>query len=147
MSTLARALHARRPGCRWESHNTDVGDLLTQKHIPLSQDAALVVALRTMFDPAAAGSFKVEVALHVISSLGEERLRARVVGGRLELGRGPAENPAATLQSDPETFKGLAFGGLPLEAAQKTGALTLTGNPAQAERFFGLFRLPEPVAT
>ena len=27
------------------SHNTDVGDLLTQKHIPLSQDAALVVAL------------------------------------------------------------------------------------------------------
>ncbi len=109
--------------------------------------AALVVALRTMFDPAAAGRCRVEVALHVVSPLGEERLRARVVGGRLELERGPAENPAVTLQSDPETFKCLAFGGLPLSAAQATGALTLTGDPAQAERFFGLFRLPEPVAT
>ena len=109
--------------------------------------AALVVALRTMFDPAAAGRSRAEVALHVVSPLGKERLRARVVGGRLELERGPAENPAVTLQSDPETFKGLAFSGLQLSAAQETGALTLTGDPEQAERFFGLFRLPEPVAT
>ena len=109
--------------------------------------AALVVALRTMFDPAAARRFKAEVALHVVSALGEERLRARVVGGRLELERGPAADPAVTLQSDPETFKGLAFGGLTLEAARKTGTLTLTGDPAQAKRFFGLFRLPEPVTT
>lgn len=110
--------------------------------------AALVVALRTMFDPAAANGVEAEVALHVASSkLGEERLRARVVGGRLELERGPVENPAVTIQSDPETLKGLAFGGLPLAAARETGALTLTGDPEQAEQFFGLFRLPEPVTT
>lgn len=121
---------------------------LTMPFTAPTSPAALVVALRTMFVPAAAGRFKAEVALHVVSpNLGEERLRARIVGGRLELERGPAENPAVTLQSDPETLKGLAFGGLTLEAAQEMGALTLTGDPAQAERFFSLFRLPEPVET
>ena len=44
-SSLARSAPCARPAMPMGSHNTDVGDLLTQKHIPLSQDAALVVAL------------------------------------------------------------------------------------------------------
>lgn len=104
--------------------------------------AALVVALRTMFDPAQAEGFDGTVALRV----GEEPLRARVVQGRLELVHGSVERPDVVVESDPETLKGLAFGGMPLSAALETGVLTLTGDIRQAERFFELFRLPEPVA-
>lgn len=103
--------------------------------------AALVVALRTMFDPDLAGGFTGTVELR----FGEERFRGAVVDGRLVLERGPAERPDVMITSDTETLKGVAFGGLPLSAAQETGALTLTGDPKQAERFFGLFGLPEPV--
>ena len=105
--------------------------------------AALIVAFRTMFAPDLAAGFSGTVELR----FGEERFQGRVVDGRLELARGGAEQPGVVVSSDPETLKGVAFGGLPLSAAQEIGALTLIGDAEQARRFFGLFRLPEPVAT
>lgn len=103
--------------------------------------AALIVAFRTMVAPDRAEGFSGTVELR----FGEERCRGRVVDGRLELERGAAERPDVVITSDTETLKALAFGGWLLDEALQSGALTMMGDKASAQRFFELFRLPEPV--
>ena len=103
---------------------------------------SLILALKTMFDPEAASGFEAQLELR----LGEETFRVRVADRALELERGQVAQPDAVLEGDTETLKALAFGGWTLGEAMKTGALTVTANRALAERFFRLFKLPEPVA-
>src|SRR5947208_16050798 len=64
----------------------------------MSVDSAML-ALRTMFDPAAAGGFRGVFELR----LGEERFRAEVADGRLDLARGAADGPDAVLSAGPST--------------------------------------------
>lgn len=106
-----------------------------------SSVASMVVALRTMFDPAAAETVDLTVELR----LDGRPFAARVAERRLELTPGAPDAPGAALDTDPDTLKLLAFAGLPLAEARRTGALRLEGNAALAERFFGLFAMPEPV--
>ena len=103
--------------------------------------ASLVIAFRTMFDPEAAAGLEIGLEL----KLAEETFRARVTDGTLELERGQVSQPDAVIESDTATLKALAFGGWPLDEAERTGALRVTGDRALAERFFTLFKLPEPV--
>lgn len=105
---------------------------------------AMVVALETMFDPEAAEGF----AGHFELRFGDDHFRAEVEEGRLEFSRLPApvSPPAdAVIVSDTDTFKGLAFNGLPTQTAIEMGALELTGDRDRAEHFFSLFPLPEPL--
>ena len=102
---------------------------------------AMIIALRTMFSPEAAGDLAATFELR----LGEERFRAQVQSGRLELDAQPATNPDAVIGGDTEVLKGLAFGGLPLAEAARMGLLDVSGDAQAAARFFGSFRLPEPV--
>jgi DNA-binding HxlR family transcriptional regulator len=104
---------------------------------------ALVLALRTMFDPRAAGGLEASYEL----GLGEERFRARVASGRFEVGRGSAERPDAVVETDPGTLAALVFEGLPLDEARRSGAVRIEGDEGTAERFLGLFPLPEPVGS
>src|SRR3954467_3848968 len=60
----------------------------------MSVDSA-ILALRTMFDPVAAGDFRGRFELR----LGEDRFRAEVSGGRLDLERGAAERPDAVIET------------------------------------------------
>ena len=103
--------------------------------------ASLVIAFRTMFDPKAAAGLEVSLELR----LAEETFRARVTDGRLELERGQVDRPDAVVEGDTETLKALAFVGRPFDEAVSAGALKVTGDQALAERFFTLFKLPEPV--
>jgi len=105
--------------------------------------ATLVMAMRTMFySPAAKGL----VATYELR-IGEDRFRAEVKEGQLEVVRGSAIEPDATLEADVPTLGGIAFGGQSLAQAVKAGKLGIHGNKKLAERFFGLFRMPEPVVT
>ncbi len=113
----------------------------------LSHDAvigvdSIILALRTMFDPHAAGGIGASYELR----LGEDRFRVEVADGRLEVVRGVADRPDATIETDPATLRALVFEGRQLAEALRSGDLKIEGDESAVARFLGLFALPEPVA-
>jgi DNA-binding HxlR family transcriptional regulator len=91
-------------------------------------DAAML-ALKTMFDPAAADGLDARYELR----LGEHRYRAAVSAGRLELVRGTADDPDATIETDPATLAAVLWHGSPVADLQ------IAGSRAAARRFLKLF--------
>ncbi|TBW39834.1 transcriptional regulator [Siculibacillus lacustris] len=103
--------------------------------------ASVILSLRTMFDPAAAGDFAARVAL-VFD--GEIHL-AVVAGGRLAVGPvATAPTVDARLAGDRDAFAAVVYGGRPLDAALADGLLALAGDRAVVDRFVRLFPLPAP---
>jgi DNA-binding HxlR family transcriptional regulator len=103
---------------------------------------ALVLALRTLFDPGVADGLRASYELR----LGEHRFHARVAGGRLELARASAEHPDAIIETDPATLAALLWQDSGLTDAARAGAIRIDGNRAVVERFLELFPPPEPAA-
>ena len=108
------------------------------------RDAALgvdsfMLSLRTMFDPRAAEGLHASFELR----LGEDRFRAGVSDGRLEIGRGTADGPDAIVETDPGTLAALVYEDRPLDEALRSGALKIEGDRLAVERFLGLFSLPK----
>ena len=101
-----------------------------------------VLAIRTMFDPAAAGDLELRLELR----LGEEVFHAVVSGGELDAGRGAVEAPEAVLATDPLTLASILWQGRDLDEARRAGDVTVEGDAAAVERFLGLFSLPQPAA-
>jgi DNA-binding HxlR family transcriptional regulator len=101
-----------------------------------------ILALRTMFDPARAGDLAATYELRV----GHDTFRAHVEGGELELDRGFAESPDATITADQPTLASVIFGGRPTEDAEGSGDMTIEGDREAVERFVSLFPLPAPAA-
>jgi DNA-binding HxlR family transcriptional regulator len=73
---------------------------------PLSPDSAML-ALKTLFDPAAARDVTVSYELR----FGEQQFHARVENGALTIGRGPAEHADATIETEPETLAAVLWHG------------------------------------
>jgi DNA-binding HxlR family transcriptional regulator/putative sterol carrier protein len=107
--------------------------------------AALVVALRAGFQPRAARGLRATYELRV----GDVVVHARVAGGRLDAGEGPADEPDVVLESD-ATLKRVMAGELTIDEALASGRLRAEGNRALLgpllERFAGVFALPAPAA-
>jgi DNA-binding HxlR family transcriptional regulator len=101
---------------------------------------SLILALETLFSPAAAGGLS---GSYVLRLSGQEFL-ARLEDGVLELTRGSAENPDAMLHTDPETMAALLWQGRRLPEARRAGDVTVEGNTRSAARFLRVFPLPEP---
>jgi DNA-binding HxlR family transcriptional regulator len=78
----------------------------------LSVDA-LALAMRTTFDPAAAGDLRIRCELR----LDGDRLSVVVADGRLELSRGPVADPDAVLEATATEFRSMIFGGRAAPAA------------------------------
>lgn len=96
---------------------------------------SLVLALKTLYDPGRAdgllgSSFELR--------LGEQRFEARPKHGRLEVTRGAATNPDATIASDPGTLEHILWHSQSLT----TEDLAITGNREAAVRFLTMFPLP-----
>ena len=107
----------------------------------MSADSA-ILALRTMFDPAAAGDFRGVFELR----LGEDRFRTEVAGGRIDVARGTSERPDAAIETDPATLAAVAFDGRPLADALRAGDMTVEGDKAAVRRLFRLFPAPAAAA-
>src|SRR5215218_7263178 len=71
---------------------------------------------------------------------------AEVVDGRLEIERGTAEPPDATVEADAGTLAALVYDDLELDDALGSGDLRIKGDRDVVERFLTLFPLPEPAA-
>ena len=103
---------------------------------------SLILSFRTMFDPDRAEGLD---ALYEFR-LGEDRFRAEVVEGRLEIARGTAEQPDATVEADAGTLAALVYDELELDDTLSSGDLSIEGDRAVVERFLALFPLPETAA-
>ncbi|HJQ35840.1 MAG TPA: winged helix-turn-helix transcriptional regulator [Thermoanaerobaculia bacterium] len=108
---------------------------------PLSVDA-LVLSLRTMFSGETAGKFKASVELRI----GEERFRATVANGEMDLTRGTLDRPDAIIETTPETLVAVVYGGRKFAEAVRAGDLKVEGDKAAAKQFLSLYPLPAPVA-
>jgi DNA-binding HxlR family transcriptional regulator len=86
---------------RWGS-----GAPFPEGDITFGPDAAML-ALKTVFDPAAATGPAESYELR----FGEQRFHARVGDGALTIARGPAEDPDATIDTDPATLAALLWHG------------------------------------
>lgn len=94
--------------------------------------AALVIALQTTFDPAAARGLRAQLAL----VLDGEPFAARVARGSLAIERGPCATAAATIAGTSAALRAAVFAGGDLHA------LAVSGDLALAARFAALFRRP-----
>ncbi len=94
---------------------------------------SLALALETLFDPARAGDLDATLELR----LGDDRFEVRIAGGRLELARGSARSPDATIESDPMTLVDVLWQGGDVRA------LAIEGDRALVRRFARLFPLPD----
>lgn len=105
----------------------------------LSADA-LILALRTTFDPRAAGDFRASYELR----LGDDLFRAEVVDGRFDIARGGADGPDTVIDTDAATLRAVTFGGRRLTDALERGEVRLAGDRQAAARFVELFPRPAP---
>jgi alkyl sulfatase BDS1-like metallo-beta-lactamase superfamily hydrolase len=109
--------------------------------LPLS-GTSLMLSFRTMFDPDRAEGLDASYEFR----LGEDRFRAEVAEGRLEIERGTAEQPDAMVETEAGTLAALVYDELELDDVLSSGDLRISGDRAAVERFLTLFPLPEPAA-
>jgi DNA-binding HxlR family transcriptional regulator len=105
----------------------------------LGVDSA-ILALKTLFDPAAAGSIDEEFEIR----LGDDRFRAHVANGALDVTRGRAPAPVAVIETDPATLAHVLWHGRRLTAALRSGDVRIEGERGAARRFLALFPAPRP---
>jgi DNA-binding HxlR family transcriptional regulator len=101
---------------------------------------SIVLALRSLFDPAAAGEAEVRCELRIDG----ERFHVEVGGGEIDLGRGPAAAPAFAIETETDTLAAVLTGQLGLDEALESGAAKLEGSVREASTFLRLFPMPEP---
>ncbi len=101
---------------------------------------AVVVALKTMFDPVASAGMRAAYQLR----LGEHGFAITVADGEIELRRGEATAPDATIDTDPGTLAALLWHGYPLASAVDAGVLRIEGGRRVVGRFLKLFPAAEP---
>jgi DNA-binding HxlR family transcriptional regulator len=101
---------------------------------------SLILSFRTMFEPERAAELDASYEFR----LGEDRFRAEVAEGRLEIERGVADDPDATVETDAGTLAALVYQDLELDEALSYGDLSVQGDSKLVERFLTFFPLPEP---
>jgi DNA-binding HxlR family transcriptional regulator len=98
--------------------------------------SALLVALKTVFDPAAA--IDATFALRVDG----QWFRVTVAGPSIDIVAVRTERPTVTFDTDVATLRAIAFGRESLTEAERAGRLTVLGDRAAAERFTRMFPVP-----
>ena len=105
--------------------------------LPISVSST-VMSMRTMF---AADRAK-DVSGTLGFRLGAEEFVATLAKGRLTIVRGEAAGADVVVTGDQQALAGAIYGGVPLPALEKTGALKIEGDRALFERYIRLFPLP-----
>ena len=100
--------------------------------------SALMVALKTVFDPAAAVD-----AVYGLRVDGQW-FRVAVAGRSIDIASAEPARPTVTFDTDAATLRAVAFGREPVTTAERAGRLTLHGDRDAAERFPRMFPVPAP---
>ncbi len=97
---------------------------------------ALLLALKTVFDPAVAADATFALLVE------GEWFRVTVAGQSIDIVPGRTAEPTVTLVTDIPTLRAVAFGREPVTAAELDGRLIITGDRYAAERFARMFAVP-----
>jgi DNA-binding HxlR family transcriptional regulator len=95
---------------------------------------SLMLSLRTMLSPVAAGDLKAKIQLHMN---GEPFFWARNRKGDIRIGRGEIDEPDLVLSGSPSAIAGFVYAGAPISSIEAKGDLKL------ASRLPGYFPMPE----
>jgi DNA-binding HxlR family transcriptional regulator len=98
--------------------------------------SALLLALKTVFDPAAAADATFAVRID------GDWFALTIASGSIAIAHGRTEHPAVTFETDAATMRSVAFGREPITAAERDGRLTVHGNRHLAQRFTRMFPVP-----
>lgn len=98
--------------------------------------SALLVAFKTVFDPAAA--VDATYGLRVDG----QWFRMAVTGQSIDITATRPQQPTVTFDTDVATLRAVGFGREPIATAEREGRLILHGDRDAAERFPRLFRVP-----
>jgi DNA-binding HxlR family transcriptional regulator len=109
---------------------------------PIVSADSIILALPARFDSHAAHGLRASYELR----LGEDHFRIDVADDRIQVARGSADQPDATIDTDPDTINAVLWGDQSLADAQRSGTITIEGNTTAVERFLRLFPMPEPAA-
>ena len=96
---------------------------------------SLVLALKTLYDPGRTGGLE---GSSFELRLDDQRFEARPKNRGLEVTRGAAADPDATIATDPGTLEHILWHGAPLT----TEDVSISGNRDAAVRFLTMFPLP-----
>ncbi|MGE4335299.1 MAG: winged helix-turn-helix transcriptional regulator, partial [Pigmentiphaga sp.] len=100
---------------------------------------SLILSLRTLFDPAAAG----DARLHLSITLGETPFDVTVENRVLDIESSPSQAQVdATILTVPQTLDALLYEGADLDRMIAAGELSLTGDRQAFKRFLAFFPLP-----
>jgi DNA-binding HxlR family transcriptional regulator len=95
---------------------------------------SLMLSLRTMLSPVAAGDLKAQIQLFMN---GEPFFWARNRKGEIRIGRGEIDDPDLVIRGTPSAIAGYVYAGAPLASIQ------VEGNSKLAARLPALFPMPE----
>ena len=119
----------------------ELGRWGSQQPLPAAGElsaSAVLLALKTVFDPAAA----VDVDAIVAVRIDGDWFLVTIAGRSIDIAHGRADDPTVTLQTDAATLRSVAFGREPIAAAERDGRLTVGGDRELAERFTRMFPRP-----
>jgi DNA-binding HxlR family transcriptional regulator len=117
----------------------ELGRWGSQEQLQTSTDMtvnALLLALKTVFDPAAAAD--ATFALRIAG----DWFGLRVAGQAIEVTRGRTEQPTVILDADLPTLRAVAFGREAITVAERDKRMIITGDRRAAERFAAMFMVP-----
>jgi DNA-binding HxlR family transcriptional regulator len=112
------------------------------REAPIGADSVML-ALKGRFDPDAADGLQASYELR----LGEDRFAVAVSDHTIEILRGRANEPDATIDTDPTTLFAVLWSGRSLRDAQRAGDIRIEGDTAAVERLARLFAPPDAVST
>lgn len=104
---------------------------------------SLMLSFRTMFDGARAGDLKAAIGFR----LGAETFLVSIAEGRLTAERSDPTRVQAVITGTPPAVAGVVYGGVPLEAMEAEGALSVEGDRQLVRRFATLFPMPPKADT
>lgn len=105
--------------------------------LPLS-GTSLMLSFRTMFEGKRAEGLEARIGFRIPP----ETFVATISGGAIDTRRGEVADADLLLTGPATAIAGFVYGGVPLEALEAEGALTVEGDRELAVRFATLFPLP-----
>lgn len=106
--------------------------------LPLSA-ASLMLSFKTMFDAHRAKGLNARIGFRI----GDESFLVCIHGGKCEAARQALDGAGVVFAGPATAIAAAVYGGAPLQALEAKKALAIEGDRALAERFAGLFPLPE----
>lgn len=95
--------------------------------------SALLLALKTVFDPDAAADATFALGID------GDWFGVTVASGSIDIARGRPGHPAVTFETGVATLRSIAFGREPISRAERDGRLSVHGDRRLAERFARMF--------